>query len=57
MLGEGQLIRELKLEGVNHYKLRKWVKIMCMPESMYHGGALSPQRDKGSWKLKAASKI
>jgi hypothetical protein len=26
MLGEGQLIRELKLGGVNHDRVRKWVK-------------------------------
>jgi hypothetical protein len=26
MLEERQLIRELKLEGVNHDRMRKWVK-------------------------------
>jgi hypothetical protein len=26
MLGEGQLIRELKVGRINHDKIRKWVK-------------------------------
>jgi hypothetical protein len=32
MLGEGQLIKEVKLEGTNHDKMRKWVKTVYMPE-------------------------
>jgi hypothetical protein len=36
--GEGQLIRELKLEGVNHNRMRKWVKTVFVPESTYAEG-------------------
>jgi hypothetical protein len=35
MLGEGQLIRELKLGRVNQDRMRKWVKIVYVPESTY----------------------
>jgi hypothetical protein len=41
-MGEGQLIRELKLGGVNHDKKRKWVKTMYMPEDTYHRDILLP---------------
>jgi hypothetical protein len=29
MLGEGQLIQELKPGGVNHHRIRKWGKTVC----------------------------
>jgi hypothetical protein len=43
MLGEDQLIRELKLGGVNHDRMRKWVKTVYLPETAT--GRLSPQRE------------
>jgi hypothetical protein len=44
MLGEGQLIQELKLEGVNHKRMRKWVKNVYVSESTYHKETFLPQR-------------
>jgi hypothetical protein len=37
VLGERQLIRELKLGGVNHDRMRKWEKTVYMPESNIKG--------------------
>jgi hypothetical protein len=45
MLGEGQLIRELKLGRVNHNRMRKWVKTVYVPESTYHRETFPPQRE------------
>jgi hypothetical protein len=43
-LGEGQLIRELKLGRVNHDRMRKCVKTVYVPESTYHRETFPPQR-------------
>jgi hypothetical protein len=43
MLGEGQLTRELRLGGVNHSRIRKWVKTMYVLESIYHRETFLPQ--------------
>jgi hypothetical protein len=49
------IIKELKLGGVNHDKMRKWVKTMYMPESTYHR---EPSRHKEKWTpLKPVPKI
>jgi hypothetical protein len=40
------LIRELKLEGVNHHRVKEWVKTVYVPESTCHREALLPQRRK-----------
>jgi hypothetical protein len=55
MLGEGQLIRELKVGGVNHNRMRKWVKTMYVPESTCHRETFPPQMETDT--TKAASKI
>jgi hypothetical protein len=44
MLGEGQLIRELKLGAVKHDRMRKWIKTVYVPQSTYHREAFLPQR-------------
>jgi hypothetical protein len=44
-LGEGQLIRELKLGEVDHHRMRKQVKTMYLPESTYHREIFPPQRE------------
>jgi hypothetical protein len=54
MLGEDQLIRELKLGGVNHDRMRKWVKTVYLPETTYHWETLSTKG--GGYHLKPASK-
>jgi hypothetical protein len=45
MLGEGQLIRELKLGGANHDRIKKWVKTLFLPESTCHRETFPPQRE------------
>jgi hypothetical protein len=45
MLGEGQLIRELKLGRVNHDKMRKWVKTVYVPGNTYHRETFPAQRE------------
>jgi hypothetical protein len=44
MLGEGQLIRELKLEEIYHCGMRKWIKTVYVPGSTYHVETFLPQR-------------
>jgi hypothetical protein len=44
MLGEGQLIRKLKLGGVNRDRMRKWVKTVYMPKSTFNMESFSLQR-------------
>jgi hypothetical protein len=44
MLWEGQLIRELKLGGVNQDRTRKWVKTVYLPESTHHREIFLTQR-------------
>jgi hypothetical protein len=44
MLEKGHLIRELKLGGVNHDRMRTWVKTVLMPEGTYHTEIFSPQK-------------
>jgi hypothetical protein len=43
-LGKSQLIRILKLGGVNHHQMRKWLKTAYVPESTYHRETFPPQR-------------
>jgi hypothetical protein len=45
MLRERQLIRELKLGGVNHDGVREWVKTMYVPKSTYHRENFLPQEE------------
>jgi hypothetical protein len=45
-VGEGQLIREHKLEGIDHHRVKKWVKAVYMPESTYHRETFPPQRSQ-----------
>jgi hypothetical protein len=45
MLEEVQLIMELKLGEVNHDRMRKWVKTMCVPENTYHRKTFPPQKE------------
>jgi hypothetical protein len=44
MLGEGRLLRELKLRRINHDRTREWVKTVYAPESTYHRETFPPQR-------------
>jgi hypothetical protein len=37
MLGKEQLTRELKLGGINHNRMRKWVKTVCARRHMSQG--------------------
>jgi hypothetical protein len=46
MVGEDQLIRELKLGGVNHHRMREWVKTVYVPESTRHREPFLPQRNE-----------
>jgi hypothetical protein len=39
-----RMIKELKLGGANHDRMRKWVKTVYVPESTYHRETFPPQR-------------
>jgi hypothetical protein len=41
----GQLIRELKLGGANHDRMRKWVKTVHVSESTNHRETFPPQKE------------
>jgi hypothetical protein len=51
ILGEGQLIKELTLGGVNHSIMRKWGKTVYVPESTY------PATKGNGYHVKPGSKI
>jgi hypothetical protein len=57
MLGEGQLIKELKLGGVNHDGMRKWVKTMYMPKKNHISQGDIPITKGGGYHLKPTSRI
>jgi hypothetical protein len=51
MLKEGQLIREFILGGVNHDRVRKWVKNVYMTRRKYHRETFPPQREADTTKI------
>jgi hypothetical protein len=57
MLGEGQLIKELKLGGVNHDGMRKWVKTMYMLKKNHISQGDIPITKGGGYHLKPTSRI